>query len=331
MWKHNYSFHPDESVIIPRIDDKNRNFACTNCNKKFTRKGSLLYHIDNTCKKKNKENNNITTDTQELKKQLIEMQKKIEELENKSITTTNNNTKNINNGTINKNNTINNIIYINKTGTENHLELNDNETKEIFSKEITSVVSLIKFINFNERLPSNHSFCAKSLEGKYLLTYNTEESKIESTRKKYFYQELLSTAVDKLELLYKACKKKFTKEKQSKIEDTINRLKEIRERDFCDKILIEIKNQLIQLSYNCRNIVLSTWDNNMLESKDIIKKIEECNMEKDFTDKELDEFNQIFLDYKDTNNSSDDSDSPIDIFKKNKKKTVKVTTSEIEI
>jgi hypothetical protein len=313
LLNHNNKFHNDENKMI---------FKCPHCDSKFTRKNNMVAHIKTKCKNNEKQ---IT-----IEKQLLEMQKKIEELENKSITTTNN-TKNINNGTINKNNTINNIIYINKTGTENHLELNDNETKEIFSKEITSVVSLIKFINFNERLPSNHSFCTKSLEGKYLLTYNTEESKIESTRKKYFYQELLSTAVDKLELLYKACKNKFTKEKQSKIEDTINRLKEIKERDYCDKILIEIKNQLIQLSYNCRNIVLSTWDNNMLESKDIIKKIEECNMEKEFTDKELDEFNQIFLDYKDTNENSESSDTPIDIFKKNKKKTIKVTTSEIEI
>ena len=331
MWKHNYSFHPDDNVIIPRIDDKNRHFLCTKCNKKFTRKGSMLYHIDNTCKKQNKSIINMTTDTQELKKQLIEMQKKIEELENKSLTTnnTNNGTINKNNKITNNNNTINNIIYINKTGTENHLDLNDTETKEIFSKEITSVVSLIKFINFNERLPANHSFCTKSLEGKYLLTYNTEESKIESTRKKYFYQELLSTAVDKLELLYKACKNKFSKEKQSKIEETIKRLKDIKERDYCDKILIEIKNQLIQLSYNCRNIVLSTWDNNMLEGKDIIKKIEEADMEKEFTDKELDEFNQIFLDYKE---DSDSDSEIIDIFKKNKKKTnIKITTSEIEI
>lgn len=164
---------------------------------------------------------------------------------------------------------------------EEKRRFSSNETTEIFSKEISGIVSLIKFINFNERLPSNHSFCTKSLEGKYLLTYNTEESKIESIRKKYFYQELLSTAVDKMELLYKVCKNKFTKDKQSKIEDMIIRLKEIKERDFSDTILREIKNQLIQLSYNCRNTVLNTWDNNKIEGK----KIEDI----DFTEKEFDE------------------------------------------
>jgi hypothetical protein len=152
------------------------------------------------------------------------------------------------------------------------LELNDEETSEIFSKEISGVVSLIKYISciyrhFNERLPSNHSFCSSSLEGKYLLTFNSEEAKVESTRKKYFYQELLSTAVTKMELLYNKCKKKFSKDKQTRIEDTIARLKEIKERDFNDKILREIKNQLIQLSYNCRSTVLNTWDNNKLMAK----------------------------------------------------------------
>ncbi len=33
------------------------------------------------------------------------------------------------------------------------------------------------------------------------------------------------------------------------------------------KILREIKIQLIQLSYNCRNTVLNTWDNNKLIAK----------------------------------------------------------------
>lgn len=162
----------------------------------------------------------------------------------------------INNGTI-----INNIIYINKTGTENLLDLNDIECAEIFSKEFSSVVSLVKFINFNERLPSNHSFCSKSLEGKYLLAYDFKKSKIESTRKKYFYHELLANSVDKLEILYKSRKNKFSKLKQEQIENNIKSLKDIRNRDFSDKILKEIKNQLVELSYNCKNTVLHTWKN----------------------------------------------------------------------
>jgi hypothetical protein len=302
LWNHNSKCHSDQNIIINRIDNKIRNFECSKCPKKFTTKQSLIHHTENTCKKKG--NND---ELQDLKKQVAELQK--------IVTTNSKNTTNNNHGTINNttNNTVNNIIYINKTGNENYLELNEKETTEIFSKEISGVVSLIKYINFNERLPSNHSFCTKSLEGKYLLKFNSEEAKIESLRKKYFYQELLASAVTKMELLYKKYKPKFSKDKQTKIEDTINRLKDIKDRDFSDTILREIKNQLIQLSYNCRNTVLKTWDNHKLEPNE--NDIEE-------------EYGSLFIENSDSisDSESDLSESPIEIIKKTKK-----TTKDIEI
>lgn len=132
---------------------------------------------------------------------------------------------------------------------------------------------LIKSINFNERLPSNHSFCTKSLEGKYLLTYDTEESKIISTRKKYFYQEVLENSVNMMELLYKARKDKLSKDQQKNMLDTIERLKEIKEGTLCNKTLIELKNKLTEISCNNRKTVLKTWEDpkNKLEG---CKKIE---------------------------------------------------------
>ena len=249
LWNHNNKFHQELNIQIIN-DNKNNPYKCSYCNMSFTRNNSMKNHMINRCKRKLtiiEENNKLKKEMEILKQQMVS-----------KTSTTNNTTNNINNGIIN------NIIYINKTGSENYLELNEKETTEIFSKEISGVVSLIKYINFNERLPSNHSFCSKSLEGKYLLTFNSDEEKIESTRKKYFYHELVSNAVTKMELLYKKFKRKFNKDKQTRIEETLARLNDIKERDFNDKILREIKNQLIQLSYNCRNTVLNTWDNNKL-------------------------------------------------------------------
>ncbi len=283
LWNHNNKFHNNNIISNKKIIGE---FKCNNCNKTFTRKNNMINHMKIYCKQKLsmvEENNKLKKEIEILKKQIIANPP--------------NNTVNINNGTINNINNINNVIYINKTGTESLLELTDKETSEIFNKEITGVVALIKFINFNERLPSNHSFCTKSLEGKYMLTYNTEESKIESTRKKYFYQELISKAVEKMELLYKGCKNKFPKEKQIKIEDTIYRLNEIKDRDFSDKILKEIKNELIQLSYNCRFTVLNTWGNYKTEGKNA------DDIERHFTDKQLAEFDSMFIE----NSSDDDS------------------------
>ena len=323
IWNHNHKFHSDIDIMIQPIDNKQRDFSCSKCNKNFTRKDSMIYHIENTCK-----NKNVIDKTSQLENKVLELEKKLLLLETK-----NTDTKNINNGTINNNttnNTVNNIIYINKTGSENLLELNDKETTEIFSKEISGVVSLIKFINFNERLPSNHSFCTKSLEGKYMLTYNTEESKIESTRKKYFYQELLSSAVEKMDLLYKRCKHKFSKEKQIKIEETIKNLKEIRERDFSDTVLKEIKNQLIQLSYNCRNTVLNTWENYKMEGKK--KKVFKEDIPQEYTENQLKQFENLFMEAESDSESSDsDSDSSSKPKKLIIKKLKKFSSSDIEV
>jgi hypothetical protein len=274
LWNHNKLKHNNV-----QITQKIYKFQCTVCNKKFTRKSNLDYHNTNCCKKEiiNDDNNTLM-----LKQKIIEMEKKIESLENKN-NIINNGT--INNGTINN---INNTVYINKTGSENVLELNDSEKNEIFNKELSGIVSFIKFINFNERLPNNHSFCTKSLEGKYLLSYNTEEEKIESIRKKYFYQELLNNSVEKMEILYKSCKNNFSKEKQLKVESTIQSLKEIRERDFSNKVLKEIKNKLIEISYNLRATVLNTWNN----PKNIIKpNIKNTDDEDEKIIKELSEYN----------------------------------------
>ena len=143
LWNHNKIKHSD---LCLKISNKECNFSCELCNKKFTRNDNLKYHKNNTCKIKNNETNKINI-----------LEDKIEQLENK-INNISNNNNNVNNGTVN--------IYINKTGTENVLELNDSEKNEIFNKELSGIVSFIKFINFNERLPNNHSFCTKSLEGK---------------------------------------------------------------------------------------------------------------------------------------------------------------------
>ena len=270
LWKHNKIKHTD-LVISIKQNNKECNFSCNLCNKKFTRNNNLKYHKNNTCKIKNTEINKINI----LEDKIEQLENKINNISNISNNTLNNN--NVNNGTVN--------IYINKTGTENVLELNDSEKNEIFNKELSGIVSFIKFINFNERLPNNHSFCTKSLEGKYLLSYNTEEEKIESVRKKYFYHELLNNSVEKMEILYKSCKNNFSKEKQLKVENTIQSLKEIKDRDLSNKVLKEIKNKLIEISYNRRETVLNTWDNpnnnikpNLkLDDDELLKQLEDCD------------------------------------------------------
>jgi len=273
LWNHNKIKHNE---LCLRISNKECKFSCNTCNKKFRKNANLKYHKNNTCKNIILKNDNINN-FDDLKNEIIELKNKINNISNNTLNNINNNNSNVNNGTVN--------IYINKTGTENVLELNDSEKNEIFNKELSGIVSFIKFINFNERLPNNHSFCTKSLEGKYLLSYNTEEEKIESVRKKYFYHELLNNSVEKMEILYKSCKNNFSKEKQLKVENTIQSLKEIKDRDLSNKVLKEIKNKLIEISYNRRDTVLNTWDNpnnnikpNLkLDDDELLKQLEDCD------------------------------------------------------
>ena len=100
----------------------------------------MLYHNANVCKNNdiieiNKNNDiieiNKDNDIIELKKQVVELKKIVLE---KNNTNNSHNNNNNNNNTIN--NTTNNIVYINKTGTEDYLQLNEKEKADIFSKEI---------------------------------------------------------------------------------------------------------------------------------------------------------------------------------------------------
>jgi len=102
-----------------------------------------------------------------------------------------------------------------------------------------------------------------------------------------------------MDLLYKSCKKNYSKDKQIRIEENIKRLMEIKERDFSDTILREIKNELIQLSYNCRDVVLKTW------TRKTKGRVRDDN-ERNFTKKQLQEFDDLFIEY---NSSESDSDN----------------------
>ena len=263
LWNHNNKFHQELNIQIINDNKIDSKFKCTYCNMGFKYNHSMKIHMEKSCKRKGaimEQNKNIIEENNKLKKEVELLKQQIKP----SIKNNGTINGNVNNGTIN--NTINNTIYINKTGTENLLELNEMEVNEIFNNNISGIISLIKFINFNERLPANHSFCTKSLEGKYMLVYNNDTSKIESSRKKYFYQDLLTGAINKMEKLYLDNKNKLKKEKQVQINNTILTLKNLNIGKLSNKLLIEMKNKLVELSYNCRDTVLKTWDNNNLKS-----------------------------------------------------------------
>lgn len=80
IWNHNNKYHTNINTIIQPIDNKIRNFNCSKCDKKFTRKGTMLYHLSTACK--NKDTNNSNNKILELKNQQTKIQKKTVLLEN---------------------------------------------------------------------------------------------------------------------------------------------------------------------------------------------------------------------------------------------------------
>lgn len=308
IWNHNNRYHKNENCRIELKDNKTRNFKCDLCDRKFTTNYNAQYHMLNNCKNKNDK-------TIKLEKEIILLKEQVNKL------SSNNTTNNTNNGTINNNNNIQ--IIINKNGTENINELNEIEIKEIFANNFESVIKFIQHMNFNSRLPSNHNFCTTSLEGQYLSVYNTENSEQIKERKKYFFEDLLSRSVSRMEMLYKKNKSKFKKDKQLKIEEDIITLKDIRDRDMNDVLLREMLKKLNLLSYNYKETVMKTWNNtNTIGHK-------EKTFEDDLNDDDSDikDIEDIFIkaEYNDSDNESD-TDKPI-----LKLKTKKIIQDSIEL
>lgn len=223
----------------------NKNFVCEFCKQSFTRKNNMNYHKNNICKEKN-----IVVKNTELENKINILTSEVNKLKSK-----NKPSKNINNGII-----INGNVTINQIGNEDLGKLDKNEIMAIFNKELESIVVYVELMNFNDKRPENHSFCTTSIEGQYLSAYNAETKKIELERKKYFFDKLLTTSIDKMEILYCRNKYMFTKNRQHQIEDTITNLKSLKEKKYNDVVVREIVKKFNLISYNNREIVKNTWE-----------------------------------------------------------------------
>ena len=265
LWIHNKKYHSknninnqqsiniNQHIIQPNININQpaliNNLECKKCKKIFSFIQSRWRHEKKCDKNTEVIGNAAQTQIQKLETKIEQLEKKVNKKSNKKII----NNNNTNNGTI-----INNIV-INKIGSENLLEFNDNEITQIFNKELEGIVTFIELLNFNERLPQNHSYCTTSLESKYLSTYNKETNTIEKDRKKYFFDKLLNTTIDRIQILYNSNKGKFNKMKQKQIEENITNLKSLKNYDFNNKILKEMINKMNLVTYNKRQIIQKTW------------------------------------------------------------------------
>lgn len=320
LWKHNRKYHVNnttntlqkkqhivQSDIQYKQPDIHHNIqnvksnVCKSCNKVLSNSQSRWRH-EKTCKiKKISENENTM-----LKQKIDNLEKKIEKLEYSIVKSApSNNTNNahshnktINNnknlGTVNNAKVINNNINIVAPGNEKN-DLTKEEIISIFERQLTSVIRYIELTNFNKNRPMNHSFCVTNRDGKHMLKYNVDNKSIVSDKKKYFYATVLTRAIARMEMVFndnkKLINKQFDKEKQEHIKDSIMRLKDICNKNYNDKILKGLYDELNLLCYNSRKTVLSTWD----KPDDNVTQKE---LEKDDSDN-TEDYKNIFLPMKD--------------------------------
>ena len=219
-----------------------------NCNKIFINVKTRWAH-EQKCKDKI----NIIEENKILKEKINKLEKKASITNNN--TTNNNNT---NNGTINN-------ITINAFGNEKLLDMPIKELKKFIRDDDDYLYNIIKYINFNEKYPENHSFCNTSLEGKYMSLLNTKTNTIEKVNKSDFLEKVYENATDKIEgiLIQLEHDKDFREQFEEKyimhLKNRYNRICDLFIRSNIHKK--KYKTNINQLSYNKKELIRNTWEN----------------------------------------------------------------------
>ena len=172
------------------IDQK---YSCNYCNKKFNNYQNRWKH-EKICKK---QNNNIITNN-------------INTINSHNMTNSHNNINNDNR--INNNFNLNVTFKINSCGDEKISDLSLDEVKEILlscGEFKESMTKFIELVNFNERLPENHSFCMTDLKSKYVSSYDNATKKIKKNRKTYHFDQLFNNAAKQIKKIYDNNKNKI--------------------------------------------------------------------------------------------------------------------------
>ena len=303
LWKHNNKYHKEKEEL-------KKESLCCYCDKKLSDRHSKWRH-EKICTNRNKE------DINSIKSELTKLKSELEIVKNKPSTI--NNINNINKGIINKGV----MNFIKPPGLEDISIINEKEAERILENEMNCLITLVDYINFNEKYPENHSFCTTALNDKYISTINTETLIIEKQRKKDFFDSMLNNSLKVINMLYDKLKTKKNP-KAIRYKETIDKLSDfVVVNNKGKKAYVEMMNTL---SFNKRHITQTTW-NQLMNNEIPVKTAEEFEKEikeleeKDKARKELKKQsmkNKIIPDMSDSDSDSDfDSDSSTDSEKDN--------------
>ena len=240
--KKDMQYHISNRVCIKQLENSQN--KCKFCNKHYSNKSSVYWH-QKLCKSKNNTSDNETNNT------INDLKKKIDELTNKVNTLQNINNGTINNGTINN---INNNITINivKHGSEED-NLTSDEKLFILKSGINAVVKMIEQVHFNKNRKENHNIYISNMRDKHCNIYDGKKWIIDNK----------DTIIDNLYQHKKEYIDDILDEYKSLLSSHhINSLKKILESDDDNFKIKQLKDRIMLLLYNSRDIVLETKNNN---------------------------------------------------------------------
>jgi hypothetical protein len=241
--------HNRKEREIEKIQEKkNIETICKYCDKNFSCKQSMYYHIKYNCKKNNDEDikelvrllNKERNERKEDKEQILNLQKQIDKLSGKLEI--NINTTNIQN---------NFILSYDKTDTSH---LTDKDFESAIEKVNNSIKYLIEKIHFNPEKPENMNIYIPNLKNKYLMLFEngewqTKNRKDELDHLKTQKEDLINEWFEKNKVQYPKLKSKF----QRYIENT-DETKEGNSIEY-------INEQLELLLYNKKNLIKNILTN----------------------------------------------------------------------
>ena len=232
----------------------NQHHNCKYCDKSFTMRQYKWKHEQNC---KNKMN-------------LLEQVKILEEENNKLKTiqiiplNINNGIINNNNGvinnTLNNTNNIQNNFMINQIGTEK-IDLNSKDIRCIARDGLNGAITCVKKTNFNRKKPENHSFYASSLEGQYCTTINQKTQKPEKISKKELISKVLESSFKIIEGISiqiefnEDLRKEIPKKERKRLQYILDNKYKFYEK----KNWKTFYNSINSMSYNYKNLIMSTW------------------------------------------------------------------------
>lgn len=159
--KSNYIYHLNRKRPCVKQTDTDE-LTCDKCKKHFSTKSSLSRHIKKYCTTSSHHNE----DYNNLQNQLLKIQEELQQLKN----TKNEETNNTYNQTIN--NTFNFNLNHNPFGQENYSYISDTEFKNIMSKGMQSVITLVNRLHFDENHPENHNIYISNISSGYILVFD---------------------------------------------------------------------------------------------------------------------------------------------------------------